>query len=237
MLIVYAHPGAGEPVLLLHGGPGCPAYLEPVAALLPGRWVVRFDQRGAGGSVAVNRQIGIEDYLADIEAVRAHCQIERWHIFGHSWGGLLAEVYARAHPDRVLSLFLSNSALGVGDDYRRNQREIGRHNLRLLGARGAARLAAWYAGTRLPGRAGHAAAKRMLAQVWRAYFVNPEPRPRPTRRGWTGSAPAREAADGIKRAPRSAALPVGVPFAERRAALLTISRPEPEPLLSCAIGI
>jgi pimeloyl-ACP methyl ester carboxylesterase len=61
-LTAYEPPGGGEPVLILHGGPGCPDHLGPVAALLPGRRVVRFGQRGTGASVTANRRLLVENY-------------------------------------------------------------------------------------------------------------------------------------------------------------------------------
>jgi proline iminopeptidase len=84
VLITYEQRGEGAPILLLHGGPGCPDYLEPVAAPLAGRRVIRFDQRGVGEATAKNGRFGIDDHLNDIEAVREHYRIERWHLFGHS---------------------------------------------------------------------------------------------------------------------------------------------------------
>jgi proline iminopeptidase len=75
--------------------PGCPGYLAPVAALLPDTRTVRFDQRGVGTSQAMSDTYGVDDYLDDIEAVRRHLGIERWHVFGHSWGGLLAQLTPR----------------------------------------------------------------------------------------------------------------------------------------------
>jgi pimeloyl-ACP methyl ester carboxylesterase len=70
-LAVFVHDGEHETVLLLHGGPGVPDYLEPVASLLaPGRRAARFDQRGVGKSVALNGSYGIGDYIADVDGIR-----------------------------------------------------------------------------------------------------------------------------------------------------------------------
>ncbi len=91
-LAVYDHGGEGDAVLLLHGDPGVPDYLEPVAEMLVpfGLRPVRFDQRGSGGSLSTDLRFGPLDHVADVEAVRSHVGVERVHVFGHSWGGLLA---------------------------------------------------------------------------------------------------------------------------------------------------
>ena len=69
-LVVRDTGGAGPVILLLHGGPGCPDYLAPVAAILPpGVRAVTFDQRGVGGSTCAG-DYRVEDYVADIDAVR-----------------------------------------------------------------------------------------------------------------------------------------------------------------------
>jgi proline iminopeptidase len=76
--------------------------------------VVIFDQRGAGrsrplGSLAHNTT---PDLVADIETLRRHLGIERWLLFGGSWGSTLALAYAQAHPDRVRGLVLRGVFLG-----------------------------------------------------------------------------------------------------------------------------
>ncbi|HLQ37283.1 MAG TPA: prolyl aminopeptidase [Planctomycetota bacterium] len=100
---------AGLPVLFVHGGPGAGCsttdrrFFEPKAFR-----VVLVDQRGAGrsrplGEVADNT---IDDLVGDFERVRQRLGIERWHVFGGSWGSTLGLYYAERHPERVLSLCL-----------------------------------------------------------------------------------------------------------------------------------
>jgi pimeloyl-ACP methyl ester carboxylesterase len=85
-IAVRTHHACGEAVVLLHGGPGCPDYLQPVAQSLARHLRgVTFDQRGVGGSTATGT-FAIEDYLSDIEAVRRRLGVERIHLLGHSWG-------------------------------------------------------------------------------------------------------------------------------------------------------
>ncbi|MCV2867377.1 prolyl aminopeptidase [Defluviimonas sp. WL0002] len=99
----------GLPVLVLHGGPGggsSPAmrrFFDPSVYR-----VVLFDQRGCGrsephASVEANTTWHL---VADIERIRQTLGIDRWIVFGGSWGATLGLIYAQAHPDRVLHLVL-----------------------------------------------------------------------------------------------------------------------------------
>ena len=99
----------GLPVLFLHGGPG--AGCEPMHRRFfdPQRYrIVLFDQRGSGQSSphAELRDNTTWHLVADIEKLREHFNIDRWVVFGGSWGSTLALAYAETHPDRVLGLIL-----------------------------------------------------------------------------------------------------------------------------------
>jgi proline iminopeptidase len=112
---------AGLPVVFLHGGPG--AGITPWHRRLfdPARWhVVLFDQRGAGRSTprAEMRDNTTPHLVADIEAIRASLGIERWAVFGGSWGSTLALAYAQAHPAHVAALVLRGIFLGGADEIR-----------------------------------------------------------------------------------------------------------------------
>ncbi|MEM7802699.1 MAG: prolyl aminopeptidase [Chloroflexota bacterium] len=105
----------GKPVVVLHGGPGSgctPAYrqnFDPAAYC-----ITLFDQRGCGRSTP-----HVADYetdlsvitthllVADIERLRTHLDVERWLVYGASWGATLAQVYAQTHPDRVTEIVLT----------------------------------------------------------------------------------------------------------------------------------
>lgn len=99
----------GVPVLLLHGGPGAGATPTHRRFFDPGHYrIVIFDQRGAGRSTpagCLDRNTTAA-LVEDIEALRNHLKIGRWHIFGGSWGSTLALSYAVRHPQRCLSLIL-----------------------------------------------------------------------------------------------------------------------------------
>jgi proline iminopeptidase len=95
--------------VFLHGGPGAGCspthrrFFDPVAYD-----IVLFDQRGAGRSTphASVENNTTQDLVADIEVLREHLRIERWAVFGGSWGATLALAYAATHPERCLALVL-----------------------------------------------------------------------------------------------------------------------------------
>jgi proline iminopeptidase len=100
---------AGIPVVFLHGGPGAGSGPQHRRFFDPANYrVVVFDQRGAGRS----RPFGeLQDnttphLIGDIEALRRHLGIDRWVVFGGSWGSTLALAYAEAQPQSCLGLIL-----------------------------------------------------------------------------------------------------------------------------------
>ena len=99
----------GQPVLFLHGGPGSGTESWHRRFFDPGRYrIVLFDQRGCGRSSphAELRNNTTQELIADIEKIRRHLGIERWLVFGGSWGSTLALAYAEAHPEAVRGLIL-----------------------------------------------------------------------------------------------------------------------------------
>lgn len=101
--------GEGPPVIVLHGGPGADhGYLLPgFDTLALGRELVYYDQRGGGRSpVARDVPVGWREHVADLDALRQLWALDRLVILGYSWGGLLAQLYATEHPDRVERLAL-----------------------------------------------------------------------------------------------------------------------------------
>lgn len=102
------HPD-GQPVVVLHGGPGGGSSPAMRRYFDPGHYrIILFDQRGCGrsrphASVEANTT---QDLIADIEAIRQTLGIRDWAVFGGSWGATLALLYAQAHPDRVTDLIL-----------------------------------------------------------------------------------------------------------------------------------
>ena len=109
--IYYEQVGnpAGKKVVLFHGGPGGGLEPEYRSYFDPALWhVTLFDQRGCGKSTpaAELRENTTWDLVADTERLRTHLGIDRWFVFGGSWGSTLALAYAESHPDRCLGLIL-----------------------------------------------------------------------------------------------------------------------------------
>ncbi|MEO8778446.1 MAG: prolyl aminopeptidase [Rhodanobacter sp.] len=106
---------AGLPVVFLHGGPGAGLSRYHRRFFDPARYrIVLFDQRGCGQSTpfAELTDNTTAHLVADIEAIREHLDIERWVVFGGSWGSTLALAYAEAHPERALGIVLRGIFLG-----------------------------------------------------------------------------------------------------------------------------
>lgn len=99
----------GRPVVILHGGPGGGAnpamrrFHDPAI-----HRIILFDQRGCGRSTphASLDQNTTQHLIADMELIRRKLGIDRWQLFGGSWGSTLAIAYAQTHPERVTSLIL-----------------------------------------------------------------------------------------------------------------------------------
>lgn len=99
----------GEPVIFIHGGPGGGCSENDRRFFDPDKYhIILFDQRGCGRSLPHGCLDNNEtQYLvADIEKIRQQLRIEKWHVFGGSWGSTLSLVYAQSHPDKVCSLVL-----------------------------------------------------------------------------------------------------------------------------------
>lgn len=99
----------GVPVLYLHGGPGAGCSAHSNRFFDPDYYrIILMDQRGAGRSTpsACLENNTTDDLIGDIEQLRQHLSIDKWHIFGGSWGSTLSLSYAAEKPKRVLSLIL-----------------------------------------------------------------------------------------------------------------------------------
>jgi proline iminopeptidase len=99
----------GKPVVLLHGGPGAGCSAKMRRFHDPAKYrIVLFDQRGSGRSTPHADLVDNTtwDLVADTEKLRSKLGIERWQVFGGSWGSTLALAYAETHPERVTELVL-----------------------------------------------------------------------------------------------------------------------------------
>ena len=100
---------SGIPVLFVHGGPG--AGCEPYHRRFfnPEHYrIILFDQRGCGRSTPHAELQGntTQALVADMEAIREHLKIDKWLLFGGSWGSTLSLVYGETHPERLLGLIV-----------------------------------------------------------------------------------------------------------------------------------
>jgi len=113
--IYYESEGVGEPLIVLHGGPGIPhGYLQDVWSLSKYFHLVFFDQRGTGRSEKTNPgEYTIETNVGDIENLRLSLNLGPIILFGHSWGGMLAQAYSLAYPENVTKLVLANTFSSV----------------------------------------------------------------------------------------------------------------------------
>ncbi|KAG5353520.1 hypothetical protein C0989_005967 [Termitomyces sp. Mn162] len=99
----------GELVVFLHGGPGGGTDAADRGFFNPEKYkIILFDQRGAGKSTpsACLEENTTWDLVKDIEKLREELEIDKWHVFGGSWGSTLSLAYAQTHPNRVKSLVL-----------------------------------------------------------------------------------------------------------------------------------
>jgi pimeloyl-ACP methyl ester carboxylesterase len=115
----YGVAGGGDrtPLLCLHGGPGSTHhYFAPLLELADERPVVLYDQLGCGGSPsdgAVDWSLGL--FLEELDALRSALDLERVHLLGTSWGGMLALEHALARQDSLASLILSSSLASAAE--------------------------------------------------------------------------------------------------------------------------
>jgi proline iminopeptidase len=99
----------GKPVVFVHGGPGGGTEPKQRRFFDPAAYrIVLFDQRGSGKSTPYASLVDntTQHLVADMEQLRTHLDIDRWQVFGGSWGSTLALAYAEAHPTRVSELVL-----------------------------------------------------------------------------------------------------------------------------------
>jgi proline iminopeptidase len=106
----------GKPVVFVHGGPGSGTSPKQRRVFDPERYrIVLFDQRMAGrslphASTTVDPQVWATNttwhLVGDMERIREHLGVDRWQVFGGSWGSCLALAYAQTHPERVTELVL-----------------------------------------------------------------------------------------------------------------------------------
>ncbi len=108
--------GTRTPLLVLHGGPGASHhYLKPLAALADERPVIFYDQLGGGRSDRPNDTTlwRTERFVRELAGVREALGLRRVHLYGHSWGTILATEYMAARPLGVRSVILASPAISI----------------------------------------------------------------------------------------------------------------------------
>lgn len=114
--IFYRIWGEGEPIVFLNGGPGLGSqgYETYATEIEQPRKVILFDQRGNGKSrLTETKEIYMSDMVNDIESLKNHLGINKWDVFGHSFGGQYAIEYIAKYPSSIGKVILSASP-GIG---------------------------------------------------------------------------------------------------------------------------
>ncbi|WP_101773585.1 prolyl aminopeptidase [Peptostreptococcus faecalis] len=109
----------GKPVVFLHGGPGCGTAPSCRQFFDPEFYrIILFDQRGSGKSTphASLHNNDTDSIISDMEKIREKLGIEKWLVFGGSWGSTLALSYALQHPEKTVGLVLRGIFLGRQED-------------------------------------------------------------------------------------------------------------------------
>ncbi len=111
--LYYQTFGQGDPIIMLHGGPGMDQnYLLPqMLELAKENKITFYDQRGSGKSLVSElntKMINVGQFVEDLEDLRKHLGYDRFTLIGHSWGGRLAMEYAIRHPESLSKLILLN---------------------------------------------------------------------------------------------------------------------------------
>ena len=115
--------GGGVPLLTLHGGPSIGHYyITPLEQLRDEREVILFDLIGCGQSdvLADSSRYSVDYFIEQVEYVRSRLELDRFHLFGSSWGGILGTFYLNRYPSGAMSFIVSNSVA----DFPRHHREL-----------------------------------------------------------------------------------------------------------------
>jgi len=124
--VSYRVEGSGPPLYMVHGIGSRKITWDPLIADLSQSFTcVSYDLRGHGDSPVPQPPYTLDELVEDLEALRITLGHEKLHVIGHSLGGMIGPAYARAHPDRVLSVGLLSTAAGRNEEDRAKLRAVG----------------------------------------------------------------------------------------------------------------
>jgi proline iminopeptidase len=111
----------GTPILVLHGGPAYPHnYLETLDSLSDKRPVIYYDQMGCGKSGPLTKENWtIDYYVSELAEVVKLLKLDKFHLFGHSWGTIISEEYILKEPPQGLKKVIMSGAFISGRRWRR----------------------------------------------------------------------------------------------------------------------
>lgn len=115
---VYPGPTEATPLVILHGGPGCPSdYLFPLSKLADERTVIFYDQLGCGRSTqdVPAEALTVEQFAQDLQTLIEHLELEKFALLGHSFGGLLALAHQDLAAARAERLILASPLVSTSD--------------------------------------------------------------------------------------------------------------------------
>ena len=124
--VSYRIEGSGPPLYMVHGIGSRKITWDPLIADLSADFTcVSYDLRGHGDSPVPEPPYSLEELVEDLEALREKLGHDRIHVIGHSLGGMIGPAYARAYPDRVLSVGLLSTAAGRNEEDRAKLHAVG----------------------------------------------------------------------------------------------------------------
>ena len=135
---IVGQEGKGVPLLTLHGGPGFPHdYIRPLEELADDRPVIFYDQLGCGKSDRPDNPDlwTVERFVEEVSVIRKHLKLDELHLFGQSWGTMLAVDYALKEPGGLRSVILASPPLNIKrwlDDAERNRGKLPKDVLEAL---------------------------------------------------------------------------------------------------------
>ena len=219
-LLRGAVAGQGDPVLLLHGGPGLPStYLRPLVDELAESYeVATYQQRGLPPSTA-GAPYDVRTQVADVVAVLDGLGWERAVVAGHSWGGHLLLHLLAEHRERVVAALIIDPLGGVGDG---GEAEFDAELMRRTPARDVARVQ-HLEQQAMSGRGSEADLMESMRLLWPAYFADPAAAP-----PFPDLLCRRRLCSDLRVVARRAARPGGSARRRRRAHAVRARRREPD---------